>query len=146
MQHRGRKNAYDHIVSAGNAGDLPEIEAKLTRERPEPPDHLSPAMQAWWRQVMAEHDLDPHRLFLLQLAAEAYDRAQGARETLAREGISVPGKYGPRQHPAVVVERDAKTQFARLVRDLKLDPPPLKQEGRALTWDEKFRLERFGRL
>jgi P27 family predicted phage terminase small subunit len=134
------------MTTAKDAGDPPEIEAKLTRERPKPPDHLSEPMKAWWRSVMGEHDLDPHRLHLLRLAAEAYDRAQGAREVLAREGITCIGKYGPKQHPAVAVERDAKTQFARLVRDLKLDPPPLKAAGRPLTWNEKFQLERFGRL
>jgi hypothetical protein len=80
-------------------------------------------MKTWWAQVVLDHDLDLHRLFLLQAAAEAWDRMTGAREVLAREGITCAGKYGLKQHPAAAIERDAKTQFARLLRDLKLDPP-----------------------
>ena len=136
MQHRGRRNAFDLMTTVENRAPTGP---NATPNQPQPPDHLSPAMQEWWRQVTAEHDLDPHRQHLLRLACEAFDRCQQAREALTREGISVAGKYGPRQHPAVAVERDAKSAFARLVRDLKLDPPPSPKVGGSgigVTWEQ----------
>jgi phage terminase small subunit len=83
-------------------------------------------MQGWWRQVMTDYQLDRHHLLLLQSACEAFDRAAEARETLAREGLTVVTKHGTKKHPAADIERDQKTLFARLIRELDLDaePPP----------------------
>jgi phage terminase small subunit len=68
-------------------------------------------------------------LYLLEAACGAWDRLEGARQTLAREGITVAGRYGPRAHPAVGVERDARFAFARLLTQLDLDPPPERYMG-----------------
>jgi P27 family predicted phage terminase small subunit len=96
------------------------------------PDHLSAAMKAWWADVLARHGVpDSHRLYLLEAACGAWDRLEGARQTLAREGITVAGRYGPRTHPAVGVERDARLAFARLLTQLDLDPPPERYMGGA---------------
>jgi P27 family predicted phage terminase small subunit len=68
--------------------------------------------------------LPPHRLHLLRLACEAYDRCQSARERLAAEGLTFQDKNGdPRAHPAVAIERDSRVGFARLLRELGLDAP-----------------------
>jgi hypothetical protein len=60
----------------------------------------------------------------LQAAAEAWDRLQEARARLAKDGTYVEGRYGLRAHPAVAVEKDSKTLFARLLRELDLDGEP----------------------
>ena len=66
-----------------------------------------------------------HHLRLLQLACEAWDRAQAAREQLDRDGLTVPGREGGiRPHPCVAIERDARLAVARLVRELDLDTEP----------------------
>jgi P27 family predicted phage terminase small subunit len=92
-------------------------------ELPMAPEHLSAEAQHWWRQVVADFDLDHHHLMLLQCACEAWDRMVEAREIIAEEGITVQGVHGPKTHPAVGVERDARTAFARLIRELDLDEP-----------------------
>ena len=51
----------------------------------------------------------------------SWDRICAARELLDREGLVVKGRQGQRPHPAVAIERDAKTTFAKLLRDLDLD-------------------------
>src|SRR5262249_43667506 len=56
-------------------------------ELPPPPAHLSEAMQAWWRQVMTDYQLEPHHLRLLEAACDAWDRLVQARETLREEGL-----------------------------------------------------------
>jgi P27 family predicted phage terminase small subunit len=118
LQHRGRKNQFDVVPTT------PDPPPSRT-QRPEPaPDHLSPAMRAWWGSVLDEIALEPHRMHLLRLAAEAWDRCQGAREQLLRDGTTFVDKNGdPRAHPLIAVERDARIAFARLVRDLGLDEP-----------------------
>ena len=94
----------------------------MNRRHPKPPAHLSPETQKWWRLVCEEYSLEPHHLRLLQLAGEAWDRAQAAREIIATAGLVVmDDRKNPRAHPAVAIEKDARTAFARLVRELDLD-------------------------
>jgi P27 family predicted phage terminase small subunit len=100
----------------------------ITAELPLPPDHLSPAMQQWWRQVMADYELEPHHLHVLEAACDAWDRMVQARTVLAREGLTVTTKSGVKQHPAINVERDSRLGFARLLRELDLDCPTPRPE------------------
>jgi P27 family predicted phage terminase small subunit len=92
---------------------------------PEPPPHLSPSAGQWWRTTVECYELQEHHLRLLQLACEAWDRSQMAREQLSREGLTVPGREGGiRPHPAVAIERDSRLAVARLLRELDLDAEP----------------------
>lgn len=66
-------------------------------------------------------DSTEHRL--LVEAARALDRAEDAREVLKREGLTVLNSRGQVvAHPCVSIERDSRTLFARLARDLNLEP------------------------
>jgi P27 family predicted phage terminase small subunit len=128
MQHRGRKNDYDHIGIGGNMAGIP---AKRRSTRPDPkgigaepaPAHLSEQMREWWQAVTAQWDLDSPRLHLLQAACEAWDRMTGARQAVARLGLTFEGKDGPRPRPEIAVERDARIAFVRIIKELGLEPP-----------------------
>jgi hypothetical protein len=98
---------------------------------------LSDATRRWWLSVVTNYQLEPHHLRLLQLAAEAWDGAQAARAALAEHGTTYADRYGaPRLRPEAALERDHRTAFARLIRELDLDveapvssrvgPPPLR--------------------
>jgi SHS family lactate transporter-like MFS transporter len=50
---------------------------------PESPPHLSASAAQWWRTTVEAYELQEHDLRLLQLALEAWDRAQAARAELA---------------------------------------------------------------
>ena len=110
-------------------------------EKPTPPKHLRAPTKKWFEQVVNEYTLEPHHLHLLTLACEARDRAEQAREILAREGVTFIDRFGsPRARPEVAVERDSRLAFARLVRELDLDtdatpdasrPPALRSSRRA---------------
>jgi phage terminase small subunit len=110
-------------------------------EKPSPPKHLRSSTKQWFGQVVSEYTLEPHHLHLLTLACEARDRAEQAREILAREGVTFTDRFGsPRARPEVAVERDCRLAFARLVRELDLDteatpdaarPPSLRSNRRA---------------
>ena len=79
-------------------------------------------MQRWWREIVREHELvEPHRLRLLELAARAYDRCEQARIAIAEHGVTYLDRFGaPRLRPEVVIERDSRQAFARLVREMEL--------------------------
>jgi P27 family predicted phage terminase small subunit len=99
---------------------------------PQPPSHLSPSAQQWWTSTVEAYILQEHHLRLLQLACEAWDRAQAAREELEKDGLTVSTTQGVRAHPCVAVERDARLAVARLVRELDLDTEPPASDRSAL--------------
>ena len=83
---------------------------------PPAPSHLSARAAALWASVVAA-DTHPARLALIQTALEALDRADQAREQLARDGLlSAPSRETGfvHVHPAVKVEKDARQQFAAI--------------------------------
>lgn len=86
-----------------------------------PPAHLSKPMKAWWKQVETAAHLEPHDRHLLQLACEAFDRAQSARAVLDAEGSTYEDRFKqPKARPEAVIERDARRDFAALVRQLQI--------------------------
>jgi phage terminase small subunit len=85
-------------------------------------------MVSWWLEIVVEHDLKSHHLRLLRLGCEAWDRAQQARKLLDAEGITFTDKNGdPRSRPEVAIERDSRTAFGRIVKELNLNAPGPKQ-------------------
>ena len=93
----------------------------LAKNTPKPPDYLRPEARQWFASVVADYELQSHHVRLLTLAAESWDRGQQARELLEQEGIVVAGREGSKPHPAIAIERDARTAFARLIAQLSLD-------------------------
>jgi phage terminase small subunit len=92
---------------------------------PRAPAYLSPQTRKWWSRVLRDFDLDEHHVRLLTLAAEAWDRAQEAREAVALHGPVYEDRFGqPRARPEVAIERDSRIAFARLLRELDLDGEP----------------------
>jgi P27 family predicted phage terminase small subunit len=90
-----------------------------------PPRHLRTATKKWWISVVTEWSLEEHHRRLLTLACESWDRCAQARALIHREGLTVPTTAGgPRLHPAVRVETDARIAFSRLLRELDLDLTP----------------------
>src|SRR5207253_8898315 len=90
-----------------------------------PPAHLSPEAKRWWRLVLERYELEDQHLRLLQLAAEAWDRAAQARRILKRDGLVYRDDHGhPRKHLAVSIEEQARLAFARLLRELDLEGEP----------------------
>src|SRR5262249_51817877 len=90
------------------------------------PSHLSAASQRIWATVVDGWELEAHELALLERALGELDRAEQARQAIAKEGAVVEGRYGPRASPWVAIERDSTALAGRLFRQLDLDatPPP----------------------
>jgi len=125
MRQRGRKTPLNTLTNP-----LAVVGSSRRQPASPPPDYLSAARQAWWKQVMAHYELEPHHVHLLEAAASAWDRMTEARKMLAEHGLSYTdgrGKHHPL--PEVAIERDSRIGFARLVRELGLDDatPPSPQ-------------------
>ena len=132
MLQRGRK-------SAASLATLPVTAPEPPRTLHSAPDHLSPAMKAWWNSIVAEIDLEPHRLRVLEAACGAWDRMVEARKAVAEHGLTYSSKDGdPRPRPEVAIERDARIAFARLVRDLGLGTP-IPQPRNEIGWQPPAR-------
>ena len=120
-RQRGRKSA----ASLAIVRPAEPIPASLPRTFPDPPEHLSEDAAGWWRQAVQDYAFEAHHLRLLQAACECWDRAQQARQAVADQGLTFSDAGGAiKANPAVAIERDARTLFARLVRELNLDQEP----------------------
>lgn len=94
----------------------------MTKPTMAPPEHLSEAAKAWWCEIVADFDAEPHHLMTLQAACEAWDAAQAARAIYTADGMSFTDDRGNvRAHPMLAVARDNRVLFARLLRQLDLD-------------------------
>ncbi len=95
------------------------------------PKHLNRATKKWFREVVAEWNLEEHHVRILIGACEAFDRGVQAREVIAAEGLTYEDRFGaPRARPEVAIERDSRIAFLRAVRELDLDKEPPTQPGR----------------
>lgn len=90
---------------------------------PKPPRHLAAPGRAFWRQVLADYQLDAGGLALLAQACECLDRIAQARALIAEEGLVTGSQRGGgRVHPAAQLERDNRTLFLRALHQLNLAP------------------------
>ena len=103
------------------------------------PAHLKNGTRQWWEGVIHDFNLEPSQVRLLTLAAEAWDRCVQARKAVSKHGLTSTNRYGEvRARPEINIERDARTSFARLLRELNLDadepfdlrPPALQYGGK----------------
>lgn len=88
---------------------------------PPPPDHLLRSA-VLWDSVLESYDLEDHQLELLRRLCEASDDADAARALVKAEGMTVTDRFDQRKpHPAVDIERHARLNVARLMRELRLE-------------------------
>ena len=89
-----------------------------------PPKHLSAEARKLWTELRTDYGIDDSAgLTLLRAACEAHDRAQEARKMIGKDGMVSTDRFGQQKpHPAVAIERDARTQVMAALRALKLAP------------------------
>jgi P27 family predicted phage terminase small subunit len=137
--HRCVPNAIQNFRISRLLLNAETLEARHGPE-PEPPEHLSDDVKAFWRTVVSDFDLEPWHIRLLQCAVESWDRMQEARRTLAAEGSTYRNRFGaPVKHPSIGIEQDARMSFLRSMRELALDAsvtPESRPHGGAKCHDD----------
>jgi hypothetical protein len=87
---------------------------------PDMPKHLRDAGRALWLGVRRDFTLtDAAALALLQVAAEARDRAGSARERIDADGPLLLDRFGKvKPHPLLGIERDSRAAVVAALRAL----------------------------
>jgi len=102
------------------------------------PKHLSADSRKWFKTVIDTYELDPHHVHVLTLAAESLDRANEARKRIDEHGMVYQDKAGqPKARPEVIIERDCKDLFRRLLRELNLSEEPAENRPPGLKFGGK---------
>ena len=91
-------------------------------ERVKVPQHLSAASGALFKGIVGDYHLEGWHIRLLTEALGSLDRAEQARTQLDTDGLTTTTRLGElKSHPLLLVERDARNTFARLMKQLGLD-------------------------
>jgi len=86
-------------------------------------------MKMFWISAFEGKRIQPYRVEILLKACEAHDRAEQARRILKREGLTFEDRFlQPRSRPEVAIERDARSQFAKLLDQAGLFDPYFKED------------------
>ena len=93
-----------------------------------PPVHFTSETKRIWQEIIDEYAIDDAAgLRILRVALEAFDRAQAARATIDKDGMTVKDKFGQtKPHPLLPIERDSRAAFLAGLKALNLDLEPLR--------------------
>lgn len=91
---------------------------------PDSPGHLTEDASGFWKRTQADYAItDEAGLRLLTLASECLDLAETCRLAIAKDGPVYADRFGaPRPRPEAAMGRNAMLTFARLTRELGLEP------------------------
>ena len=100
------------------------------KNRKSAPKHLSGEAAKIWKEILAEYSIDDAAgLRILRVSLESFDRAQSARTTIDREGMTVTDKFNQvKPHPLLPIERDSRAAFLAGLKALNLDLEPLRDK------------------
>jgi len=97
----------------------------MTAKKENSPSHLTAATRRWFEGIAEGYELESHHLRILEMAAQAWDEYETARKAVDKHGQTFTDRYDqPRERPEVSIARQARTAFARLIRELALDVEP----------------------
>lgn len=96
-----------------------------------PPATLGKAGRTLWQDIQTEYQIgDSGGLEMLRQCASAVDEIAECGETIARDGLMVMTKAGPREHPLLKHQLALRAFVVRTLIKLGLNVEPLKAVGR----------------
>lgn len=89
---------------------------------PDPPEHLSERSKELWRTIVPLRIRSVGRVTLFRIALDCLDTADEARAAVDQQGLTTKTKTTGlmHPHPLLKIEKDSRSQFARLWKDLGL--------------------------
>ena len=88
---------------------------------PPAPKSLRTKGKSLWKSVVQDFELEPHQLTLLLEACRCLDTIELAEAAIRRDGVTIPGRYGPKSNPACQVATQNRVVCSRLLREIGLD-------------------------
>ncbi len=104
----------------------------MPNKKPRAPAGLGVPGRRFWGRITGAYGVPDPALDVLEQACRALDRAEECRAVIEAEGLVVLDRFDQsRAHPLLAAERDARSQFRMLFRELGLEEPePPKPLGR----------------
>jgi phage terminase small subunit len=104
------------------------------------PKELDGAGLAYWRTVARAWKLDAHQWEVLRQACRCLDTIAAAEAVVAKDGGVYQDRFGQsKPHPALLIVRDFRGLFVRLVRELGLSDDASDSRPAPLTHRYKSR-------
>jgi hypothetical protein len=101
---------------------------------PSIPNGLGVHGRELWKSIQAEYGIaDVGGMALLFHACAGEDRAEDCRESIERDGSLIQTKGGPRAHPLIREELNARAFVVRTLQKLGVTLEPVKPMGRPPT-------------
>src|SRR5262249_34693762 len=98
---------------------------------PDPPRPLGPPGLALWTEIQLEYQIqDRGGVEMLLIGCAALDRAERLRVQIDADGEIIRTRNGPKAHPALRDEVQARAQVMRCLEKLGLNLEPIKSVGR----------------
>ena len=97
------------------------------------PENIGDSGRKWLNRLFSEFSFDKSEREACFLAGSCLDRIDQAEQAIKTHGILVDCPTGMKANPACAIERDSKTLFCRICREL------------GITGSEDTRLPRKGR-
>jgi hypothetical protein len=108
-----------------------------------PPERLGEVGRALWHELQSDyHIADIASLIVLGQACMALDRAEALGRRIDLDGEVIDTPSGPKPHPALAAEQQARALGCRLLRTLGLVFEPLLPVGR--HYPDRIRRARDG--
>jgi P27 family predicted phage terminase small subunit len=98
------------------------------------PKHLSEEAKKWWKLVFSGYEMDENGALLLQISLEAFDRMREAQKEVKKDGLIIEDEHTKqkRMHPALRIEKEARSGMLQAWRMLHIDIAPPERPGRPL--------------
>lgn len=89
---------------------------------PRTPPRLGAAGRRLWRSIVADFDLRPDELIVLEKACRTADDADRLDQAVSEAPLLVAGSMGQeREHPLLAQSRQTRALLAALLKQLRLD-------------------------
>jgi hypothetical protein len=95
----------------------PDRQASVHHLLPPPADLEQPEAEIW-RVVVAQRNFNAAAAALLHSGLRMRAIARTAQTTVERDGMTVAGRYGPRLHPMLRIEKSSRYLFYQIFKQL----------------------------
>lgn len=115
MRQRGRIGRLQREMMS--YAPRPDRQASIHHLAPPPADLKEPERELW-RAIVAQRNFNLAACSLLHNGLRMRAIARTAQEVVEQQGMTLPGRYGPKPHPMLRIERNARYLYFQILKSL----------------------------